>query len=122
MKKFVNNWQNISVLFALIAAIAAFVVDDLVTKLLLASIAVLFLHFFEEFGFPGGFPWMGVKVLLGSREKDSTKWNCNNLNSMFGNRGFLVLVYFLPLVLPDVHFLLLAAMIFSLLEFSCSCR
>ena len=122
MKKFVNNWQNISVLFALIAAIAAFVVDDLVTKLLLASIAVLFLHFFEEFGFPGGFPWMGVKVLLGSREKDSTKWNCNNLNSMFGNRGFLVLVYFLPLVLPDVHFLLLEAMIFSLLEFSCSCR
>ena len=119
MKKFVNNWQNISVVFALIAAIAAiaaFVVDDIVTKLLLASIAVLFLHFFEEFGFPGGFPWMGVKVLLGSREKDSTKWNCNNLNSMFGNWGFLVLVYVLPLVLPDVRFLLLAAMIFSLLE------
>ena len=116
MKKFVNNWQNISVLFALIATIAAFIVDDLVTKLLLASIAVLFLHFFEEFGFPGGFPWMGVKVLLGSREKDSTKWNCNNLNSMFGNWGFLVLVYVLPLVLPDMHFLLLAAMIFSLME------
>ena len=116
MKKFVNNWQNISVIFALISAIAAFVVDDIITKLLLASIAVLFLHFFEEFGFPGGFPWMGVKVLLGSREKDSTKWNCNNLNSMFGNWGFLLLVYVLPLVLPDVHFLLLAAMIFSLPE------
>ena len=35
---------------------------------------------------------------------------------MFGNRGFLVLVYVLPLVLPDVRFLLLAAMIFSLPE------
>ena len=28
---------------------------------------------------------MGVKVLLGSDEPDSTKWHCNNLNSMFGN-------------------------------------
>ncbi|MBR1645517.1 MAG: HXXEE domain-containing protein [Selenomonadaceae bacterium] len=53
---------------------------------------------------------------MGSREKDSTKWNCNNLSSMFGNRGFLVLIYLLPLILPDVRFLLLAAMIFSLLE------
>ena len=40
MKKFVNNWQNISVIFALISAIAAFVVDDLVTKLLLAPISI----------------------------------------------------------------------------------
>ena len=116
MKKFVNNRQNISVLFALVAGIAAFVADDIITKLLLASTAVVFLHFFEEFGFPGGFPWMGMRVLMGSREKDSTKWNCNNLNSMFGNRSFLVLIYLLPLILPDVRFLLLAAMIFSLLE------
>ncbi len=34
-----------------------------VTRLLLAAISILFLHFFEEFGWPGGFPWMGVKVL-----------------------------------------------------------
>ena len=75
MKKFVNNWQNISVLFALVAGIAAFVADDIITKLLLASIAVVFLHFFEEFGFPGGFPLMGMRVLMKSKEPDSTKWN-----------------------------------------------
>ncbi|MBR3497977.1 MAG: hypothetical protein IKO05_03180 [Selenomonadaceae bacterium] len=46
----------------------------------------------------------------------STKWNCNNLNSMFGNRSFLLPVYAAALALPDVHFLLLAAMIFSLPE------
>ena len=90
--------------------------EELVQKLLPATIAILFLHFFEEFGFPGGFPWMGMKVLMGSKEMNSTKWNYNNLNSMFGNWSFLLPVYAAALVLPDVHFLLLAAMIFSLLE------
>ncbi|MBQ3443139.1 MAG: HXXEE domain-containing protein [Selenomonadaceae bacterium] len=117
MKRLVNSWYNVSLGLAVVSALTAiFVAEDTVQKILWASIAILFLHFFEEFGFPGGFPWMGVKVLLGSKEKDSTKWNCNNLNSMFGNWGFLILVYGLPLIIRDVHFLLLAAMIFSLME------
>ena len=117
MKRLINSWYNVSLGLAIVAAlIAIFAVEDTVQKILFASIAILFLHFFEEFGFPGGFPWMGVKVLLGSKEMNSTKWNCNNLNSMFGNWSFLILVYALPLILPDVHFLLLAAMIFSILE------
>lgn len=59
---------------------------------------------------------MGVKVLLGSDEMDSTKWDCNNLSSMFGNWGFLFMVYMLPVILPDVRFLTLAAMIFLFAE------
>ncbi|MBQ7198982.1 MAG: hypothetical protein IJS29_06945 [Selenomonadaceae bacterium] len=86
IKKFINNWYNISVGFAVVSAlIAIFFVDDMTTKLLWGSIAILFLHFFEEFGFPGGFPLMGMKILMNSKEKDSTKWNCDNLNSLFGN-------------------------------------
>ena len=113
----INNWYNLSLgLAVLIGLVVAFAIEDIVQKLLLASIALLFLHFFEEFGFPGGFPWMGVKVLLNSKEMNSNKWNCNNLNSMFGNWGFLLLVCALPLILPDVRFLLLAAMIFSMME------
>ena len=42
-------------------------------KCLFAAIVAMLLHFYEEFGFPGGFPHMGVKVLLGSGEPDSTK-------------------------------------------------
>ena len=118
IKKFVNNWYNISVgLAAVSALIAIFGVDDVTTKLLWGSIAVLFLHFFEEFGFPGGFPLMGMRVLMNSKEKDSTKWNCNNLNSMFGNWGFLFFLYILPLIFPDVRFLTLSAMMFLFAEF-----
>lgn len=117
IRRIINNWYNVSVLLAVVSAfVAVFVVADIVQRLLWVSIAILFLHFFEEFGFPGGFPLMGVKVLLGSREMNSEKWDCNNLNSMFGNWGFLFFIYALPLILSDVKFLTLAAMMFSILE------
>lgn len=117
MKKIVNNWHWISAYLAGVAALVAILVPmEPVTKLLFAANCVLLLHFYEEFGWPGGFPWMGMKVLMGSNEMDSTKWNCNNLSSMFGNWGFLFLVYILPLCLPGVRFLTLGAMIFLFAE------
>lgn len=113
MKKIVNNWHWISVYLAGATALIAILVPmDEVTKLLLAANSMLFLHFFEEFGWPGGFPWMGVKVLLGSDEMDPAKWDCNNLSSMFGNWGFLFMVYVLPIIFPGVRFFTLAAMMF----------
>ena len=85
-------------------------------KYLLVSAAFLCLHFFEEFGFPGGFPYMGVKILLGNSETDSTKWNCNNLNTMLSNWASLVLLYLLPLFLPGVRFLTIGAIVLSIGE------
>ena len=83
---------------------------------LLASASVLCLHFFEEFGYPGGFPLMGVRIMLGSDEPDSTKWDCNNLSSMFGNWTALVLIYIVPLIFPEIRFLTAAAIILSIAE------
>ena len=119
MKKhlLINNWHYWSVYLAGASALVAlFLVEDLTSRLLWMSVSVLFLHFFEEFGFPGGFPWMGMKVMMGSTEMDSTKWDCNNLSSMFGNRGFLLLIYMLPIVLPGVKLFTLGAMMFSFAE------
>ena len=117
MKKAVNIWHYISVYLAgLTALIALFAPVNPVQKCLLASITILFLHFFEEFGYPGGFPLMGMKVMMNSDEMDSTKWDANNLSSMFGNWGFLVLLYVLPLFLPNVRFLTLSAMMFLFAE------
>ncbi len=122
MKKLINNWHNISVFLAGgVALVAILVPMDTVTRLLLAAIAVLFLHFFEEFGWPGGFPLMGMKVLMGSSEPDSSKWGVNNLSSMFGNWGFLLMVYVLPLCLPGVQCLTLAAFMFLFAEVLMHC-
>lgn len=117
MKKVINNWYIISVVLAILTVfIIIFGNWNFTQMIILGLIVCLFLHFYEEFGFPGGFPYMGVKVLLGKDELDQKKWNANNLNSIFGNWGFLLLVYFLPLFLPGVRFLTLAAIIFSFLE------
>ena len=52
MKKAINIWHYISVYLAGLAAlIALFAPVDPVQKCLLASITILFLHFFEEFGY-----------------------------------------------------------------------
>ncbi|MEX2805377.1 HXXEE domain-containing protein [Streptococcus sp. H31] len=117
MKKAVNIWHYISVYLAgLTALIALFAPVESVQKCLLASITILFLHFFEEFGYPGGFPLIGMKVMMNNDEMDSTKWDVTNLSSMFGNWSFLLLLYVLPLIFPDVRFLTLSAMMFLFAE------
>ncbi len=117
MKKIVNIWHYISVYLAgLTALLAIFLPVNEVQKCLLASGCILFLHFFEEFGYPGGFPLLGVKLMLGSEEMDKTKWDCNNLSCMFGNWGFLSLIYLLALLLPNVRFLTMSAMLFLFME------
>ena len=116
MKKFINVWHYVSVYLAgLTALIAIFFPVTEIQKCFLAAITILFLHFFEEFGFPGGFPYMGMKVLMKSEETDSTKWSCNNLSSMFGNWGFLFLLYIIPLIFP-INFLILSGMLFLFAE------
>ena len=117
MKRIINIWYYISVYLAgLTALLTIFLPINNTQRCLLAAISILFLHFFEEFGYPGGFPLIGMKVLMNSDEMDYRKWGCNNLNSMFGNWGFLVLVYVLPLFLPNVRFMALAAMLFLFAE------
>ena len=118
MKSFVNNWATISLILAVIVAlIINFASFNFTQNILLALIVCLLLHFYEEFGFPGGFPYVGMKVLMNSKEKNPARWGANNLNSLFGNWGFLFLVYVLPLMIPSIRFLTLAAILFSFLEF-----
>lgn len=117
MKKIVNSWYIISVYLAGFVAVAAvFLTNDPLKRVLLASTVMLLLHFYEEFGVPGGFPLMGVRIMLRSDEPDKTKWDCNNLNCMFGNWLALFMMYLLPLILPGVRFLIVAAMFLSCAE------
>ena len=117
MKGIINNWHNISVYVAgAIFLIVAFFVDNQLQMVLLLSAAVLFLHFFEEFGWPGGFPFLAMKVMMGSDETDSTKWDVNNLSSMFGNWLSVIMLYILPAFLLNIKFLTLAAMLLSVAE------
>ncbi|MGM9524769.1 MAG: HXXEE domain-containing protein [Peptococcaceae bacterium] len=116
-KKFFDTWYYtavyIAAFFALLLVLGDWSVRE---KMLLGSLIFIFLHFFEEFGFPGGFPYIGMKVELGIDHKDTRTWPLNQVNAMFGNFCFAVLVYLLPLFLSELPFLTLAAAVFAFAE------
>ncbi|MGI6032425.1 MAG: HXXEE domain-containing protein [Coriobacteriales bacterium] len=116
-RRFVFSWYKISPFAAGILAIVACMGEwDLTEKMVLASTAVLFLHFYEEFGCPGGFPWIGLHVEMGVTDTDSKTWSLNQLNSMVGNWWFGIVVFPITLAFPNAHFLALAVALFAFLE------
>lgn len=116
-KKFFDTLYCVSVYIAAAFVLALALGDwDVREKMLLGSSFFIFLHFFEEFGFPGGFPYVGMKVELRITDMDARHWPLNQVNAMFGNFCFAVLVYLLPLFLPDIRFLTLAAAVFAFVE------
>lgn len=59
---------------------------------------------------------MGLYVEFDITDQDSSKWQLNQLNAMFGNWWFAMLVYGCALCFPGVKFFTLAAVLFGLLE------
>lgn len=117
MKKCIKNWYYIAVfvagIFALILALGDW---NLREKTLYAGLIFIFFHFFEEFGFPGGFPWIGMKIELKITDNNPKSWPLNQVSSMFGNVWFAIFVYLFPLFCFNVRFLTLAAVIFAFAE------
>lgn len=117
MKWIIRHWYELAVFVAgLVAVVLAVGQWNLLQTTILASLLVIHLHFYEEMGFPGGFPWVGINVELHIDERDSTRWTLNQLSSLWGNEWFAVLVYVLPLFMPQWHWLSLAAVIFAFAE------
>lgn len=118
MRKLVRHWYEMEVYIAgfyvLLLAMGQW---DLLQKILLLGLAFIHLHFFEEFGFPGGFAWGGIKVEMKQVNEDVRLWPLNQLSALWGNEWFAVIVYLLPLFFPQVHWLDLAAIVFAYLEF-----
>lgn len=117
MKAIVKNWYNIAVYIALAVTVVLALGEWSETqRILLASLAVIHLHFFEEFQFPWGFPLVGMTVEIRNFDHDPNTWDLNNASSFWGNEWFAVMVYLLPLLVPQVRFLTLAAVLFAFVE------
>lgn len=113
----IRHWYQIAVYVAgaygLILALGQW---NLTQRTLLASLMFIHLHFYEEMGFPGGFPWIGMTVELNMDSEDPRQWELTELSSFFGNGWFAVVVYLLPLLLPQLRFLTLASVVFAFAE------
>lgn len=118
MRFILKNWHTIS-LFAGIYTIAGTLDfwDSLtyLQVLSLLNLGVIFLHFYEEFGFPGGFPKFANTLF---NPKDSTpdladRYPLNAMSALWINWGTALFLYLPPVLFPDVIGLGLAPMLFG---------
>lgn len=117
MQKLLKNWANISVYLGAAAALIALLGDwDFREKTLLISLTFIMLHFYEEFVFPGGFAWCGLKVEMNITSTDAREWPLNRLNSMLGNWWCAAMIYILPLFCPNIKAFTLSAIVFAFIE------
>jgi hypothetical protein len=119
MNYYLKNWYKISVLIAgLIFVIALIAPLDFRAKMVLGAMAMIHLHFYEEMGYTGGFPFMGEYLELHITNTDPKSWDLNLATTAWGNEYFAVAVYLLALLLPQYRWLTLAVMLFAFLEFA----
>jgi hypothetical protein len=113
----IKNWYKLAVYIASLFAVALAVGEwNFTQMILLGAMIFIQLHFFEEFGFPGGFPWVGMKVEMRMVENDPKKWPLNNASAFWGNQWFAGAVYLSAFLLPQLRFLTLAVIMFAFLE------
>ena len=106
-------WYVLGVVFA-VAAVFWALLGDLrtVQTILLLNFAVLPLHQFEEYAWPGGEPWIINDVMMkkGSRPD---RYPLNQNNAFFMNVVWAFPFYLVPVFLPDVVWLGLAPTLFG---------
>jgi len=114
---YLRNWYNVSgVVGAAALVVLAIWWGDLgiVQRLMLVQFALINLHFFEEFGFPGGFPMLANKLEL--RSDKPSHHPLNQATVAFGNNWFALVVYLPAVLFPDQVWLTLGVTMFGFLE------
>jgi len=111
-----RHWYDVSVgiVLAIFACLALFWDKlSILQRLSLANLGVLFLHFFEEFGFPGGFSKLANAVLYPSPDAPADRYPLNQNSVMIGNWVFAILFYIPPIFFPNLIWLGLMPILFG---------
>lgn len=117
MTRIIQHWYELAIYIATgVALLLALGTWTFEQRILLISLCLIHVHFFEEFGFPGGFVWGGLKVEQRQVDPDVSRWPLNMLSAWWGNEWFAFFVYLLPLLFSQYHWLVLAAVIFAFAE------
>lgn len=110
-----RHWYNLSAFIGIVIFSLLFVFwNDATTlqKFAIANLGVIFFHFFEEFGFPGGFGKL-ANTLYYTNSPDATRWPLNQNSVMIGNWSFALLFYVPPIFFPNIIWLGLIPMLFG---------
>ena len=111
-----RHWYSIGLAFAVLAIMWAVLGDlNTVQVILLFNFVALLLHQFEEYGWPGGFPWIFNEVMQpkGSRPD---RYPLNQNNAFFINILLAYPFYLIPVFFPGVVWLGLAPALFGIFQ------
>lgn len=117
MNFFRRHWYNIGLVILPVTIGLAFLLPGLQTlqTILLLNFAALLIHQFEEYGWPGGGPWILNQVMRKSEQPD--RYPLNQNNAFFINVVFAWPFYLLPVFYPQVAWLGLAPVLFGFTQF-----
>ena len=110
-------WYNLGLALAVVAVVWALLGHlRTVQLILLLNFVVLTLHQFEEYGWPGGFPWIMNEVIR-PRGGPPDRYPLNQNNAFFINVVLGWPFYLIPVFFPDLLWLGLAPTLFGLGQF-----
>ena len=132
MKFICRHWYNIGIVLAAIEAILLVILGnelDVLVCINILSLIAIQLHQFEEYGFPGGAPYMGNKKIcdgnmpkiaykvLFTEKGTPDRYPLNQLSAMTTNCIATYVFYLLPIIFPDVIWLGVGPIFFGFIQF-----
>lgn len=116
MEFFRGHWYRLGLIPGagmLIWLVFAWSHTGILQKLLAANFIILMLHQFEEYAFPGGFPWIMNQVFSPMPKGRADRYLLNQNNAAFINVTAW-LFYAIPVFLPHMLWLGIGQMLFGL--------
>ncbi len=120
MKFLRNHWYDIGVIpfvISLIYLIFNWNGITVLQRLALMNFMVIFWHQFEEYRFPGGETAILNLAVHPEKGGEKDRFPLNQNNALFINILAAYIVYFLPVVFPDVMWLGLMPVLFGIAQF-----
>lgn len=116
MKFLLRHFYNISLGIGIISIICTIIFwhdMSFLQRLSLLNFAVINFHFFEEFGFPGGFPAYANTMFAYKNSPAPDRYPLNQLSALLINWGTAIVLYLPPILFPDVIWFGLAPILFG---------
>ncbi len=114
MKLYVRHWYSINLVVGAVLALALALnwsALEVVQRLVALNTLALFVHQFEEYGFPGGEPAVVNIAMYASDVPD--RFPLNQLSAMVTNVLGIIMLYGLPFFFPQALWLCLAPMLIN---------
>ncbi|MGM9965232.1 MAG: HXXEE domain-containing protein, partial [Clostridium sp.] len=105
MKFLLRHFYNISLGIGIVVLIATIVFWNNMSYLqglALLNFAVINFHFFEEFGFPGGFPGFCNTMFACKNSPAPERFPLNQMSAFLTNWITAIVLYLPPVFFPDV--------------------